>query len=200
MARWVKSKDSMRIFKTTTTPTVAAGATIGDLWIDTNSGAILKTCTVVSPVTFSIAAINAGTTTNDNATAGDKGEVSSSANATAVAMTSGAVTQIQTLTLGAGDWDVWATFYTTVGGTTTSSGISCQLHTSTATIAVPSTIQLASIQSMSGNAITGGVTYLGTPQSRWSLSGNTVVYLNAVATYAVSTLTGNGMIHARRVR
>ena len=131
--------------------------------------------------------------------AGYVGELLESANATAVAMTTATVTQIQTLSLTAGDWDVWATFYTTVGGTTVSSAITCQLHTTTATIAAPTTAQLSSIQSAPGTEITGQTTYLSTGQSRWNVNGATTVYLNAQATYSVSTLTGNGMIHARRV-
>lgn len=141
-----------------------------------------------------------GTTTNDNAAAGSVGEISSSANATGVAMTSAAVTQIQTLSLGAGDWDVWCTFYTTVNAATVSQQIVCQLHTATATIADPTTAQLASIASAPAVEVTGQATYLSTGISRWSLSGATTVYLNAVATYSVNTLTGNGMIHARRRR
>ena len=46
----------------------------------------------------------------------------------------------------------------------------------------------------------GEVTYLNTGISRWNVSGATTVYLNAVATYAVNTLTSNGMTHARRRR
>ena len=53
MARWVKSKQSMRVFKTATTPTVLDGLAIGDLWIDTTTTAVLKVCTAISPVTFS---------------------------------------------------------------------------------------------------------------------------------------------------
>jgi len=141
-----------------------------------------------------------GTTAADNAAAGYVGELLASANATAVAMTNATVTQIQTLSLTAGDWDVWATFYTTVTGTTVNSIVECQCHTVTATIAAPTTSQLASIASLPGLNVTGQATYLTTGISRWNVSGATTVYLNATATYSASTLTGNGMIRARRVR
>ncbi len=52
MARWVKSHNQMRIFKQTATPAVVDGLKVGDIWIDINSGAILKVCTAISPVTF----------------------------------------------------------------------------------------------------------------------------------------------------
>ncbi len=140
-----------------------------------------------------------GTTTNDNAAAGSVGEISSSANATSVAMTTATVTQIQTLTLGAGDWDVWATFYATVNAATVVTSVICQLFTSSASIGLPNTAQLSSIQNWNGTQ-TGNTTYMNTGMSRWSLSGSTTVYLNASATYSVNTLVGNGMIHARRRR
>ncbi len=54
MARWVKSHNQMRIFKQTATPAVVDGLKVGDIWIDINSGAILKLCTSISPVTFSV--------------------------------------------------------------------------------------------------------------------------------------------------
>ena len=51
MARWVKSKQSMRIFKTATTP-AAADLVAGDLWIDITSTPVLKVCTVAASQTF----------------------------------------------------------------------------------------------------------------------------------------------------
>jgi len=52
MARWVKSHNQMTVFKQTATPAVADGLAIGDIWLDINSGAVLKVCTAISPVTF----------------------------------------------------------------------------------------------------------------------------------------------------
>ena len=160
-------------------------------------GAATATSVAFSPTTGGII----GTTAADNATAGDVGELFSGTNATAVAMSTGSVTLINSISLTAGDWDVWGAFYTVVGGTTVNSNIQAQLHTTTATIAAPSTAQLASIQGSFGTITTGQQTFLNLGVSRWNLSAaNTTVYLNAVATYSVSTLTGNGNIFARRRR
>ena len=59
MARWVKSHNQMRIFKQTATPAVVDGLAVGDIWIDTNSGAILKVCTAVGPVVFATDSLDA---------------------------------------------------------------------------------------------------------------------------------------------
>ncbi len=63
MARWVKSKQSMRVFKTATTPTVLDGLAIGDIWIDTTTTAVLKVCVAISPVAFST--VDAGDANNN---------------------------------------------------------------------------------------------------------------------------------------
>lgn len=159
-------------------------------------GAATATSLAFSPTTGGII----GTTAADNAAAGKVGELLSSANATAVAMTTATVTQIQSLSLTAGDWDVWGAFYTAVTGTTVNSIVECQLHPTTATIVAPTTAQLTSIASLPGLNVTGQATYLNTGISRWNVSGATNVFLNATATYSASTLTGNGAIYARRVR
>lgn len=49
MARWVRSKQLMQVFKTATQPTVANGLTIGDIWVNTTSTAVIEVCTAVSP-------------------------------------------------------------------------------------------------------------------------------------------------------
>lgn len=57
MARWVKSKQLMQIFKTATTPTALDGLRVGDLWIDTTTTAVVKVCTAITPaVTFDVIA------------------------------------------------------------------------------------------------------------------------------------------------
>lgn len=159
-------------------------------------GAATATSLAFSPTTGGIV----GTTAADNAGAGKVGELLSSANATSVAQSTGSTTQIQTLSLTAGDWDVWAIYYTAVGGTTVQTLVQAQLNTSSATIVAPTTVQLASIAGNYSTVITGQAVYLNLGISRWNVSGATTVYLNAAATYSASTLTGNGAIFARRVR
>jgi len=141
-----------------------------------------------------------GTTAADSAAAGYVGELLSSANATGVAMTTGATTQIQTLTLTAGDWDVWGVFYTTVNALTTLGVHRCMLNTSSATFASPTTAQLSATNGIYGVQTTGTQVLLNTGMSRWNVSGSTTVYLNASASYGTNTLTGNGSIYARRRR
>ena len=135
-----------------------------------------------------------------NAPSGYVGELLSGTNATAVAMTSTTPAQINTLSLTAGDWDVWAVFYTTVGGTTTQSAVFAWIDTVSASLSARTTAQLSAINGTYGTLTTGQASYINTGVCRWNVGTSTTVYLNAVATYGTSTLTGNGNIFARRVR
>lgn len=54
MARWVKAKELLRMFKRTTTPVAGDSPAIGDLWVDTSvSPPTLNVCEDDSPVVFS---------------------------------------------------------------------------------------------------------------------------------------------------
>src|SRR3990167_3028853 len=54
MARWVKAKELLRMFKRTTTPTASDAPAIGDLWVDTSvTPPVLKICEDDVPVVFS---------------------------------------------------------------------------------------------------------------------------------------------------
>lgn len=53
MARWVKAKQLIRMYKTSITPVLNDGPSVGDLWVDTGVSPItLKKCTSISPVTW----------------------------------------------------------------------------------------------------------------------------------------------------
>ena len=53
MARWVKAKELIRMFKRATTPTSSDAPAVGDLWLDTSAATpIVQICTDDSPVTF----------------------------------------------------------------------------------------------------------------------------------------------------
>jgi hypothetical protein len=140
-----------------------------------------------------------GTATNDNASAGNIGEyVSSSVNAPGVSVTSGTAKDITSISLTAGDWDVWGSVGFNSGGTTVASLLAGWINTSSAT---------------NPNAPNGGAYFLQDPVSfsnptfcypigmmRISLATTTTVYLSTYAAFSVSTLTAYGFIGARRVR
>lgn len=149
-----------------------------------------------------------GTTTNDSASAGNAGEFISSTIAvgSAVSMSTGAWANIASIALTAGDWDVVGHILLHPGATTVFSfGYGSITTVNNSGQGTPAA------SGITGNSLTapatGGFTSntnadLSIPISRTriSLSGNATYYLNAYASFTTSTLTGYGMISARRVR
>src|SRR5260221_1941556 len=72
-------------------------------------GAATATSITFSPTTGGIV----GTTTNDNTNAGNVGELLSASNLASapITFTTGVAKTLQTITLTAGDWDVWGNIY-----------------------------------------------------------------------------------------
>lgn len=172
-------------------------AITGATFDSAGSGNTLK----VSGVTVSRGQLP-GTNTNDAATAGNVGETISSTVATgsAVSMTSGAVADITSISLTAGDWIIFGDHYINLGASTNITWAQASISTAATTMNVAA-----------GNFATfpfGGGTVLGSTTAlqlktgpvRLSLSGTTTVYLNAAAAFSVSTAAAWGKITAVRVR
>jgi hypothetical protein len=142
-----------------------------------------------------------GTTTNNNAAAGSVGELISSsvASGSAVATTSNTATNITSISLTAGDWDVWGQVQSLPNAATTTTQIIGWTSTTSATLATPpnngSFHQITGIVVPAGGAI--GIT---TGTQRISLASTTTVYLSAFITFAVNTMATYGYIGARRRR
>lgn len=139
----------------------------------------------------------AGTTTNDDAAAGDIGEYISStvASASAVALTTSTAANVTSISLTAGDWDVSTQGYYTVS--VSASDIRVGISTTSATF--PSFAAGAGSQSI----ISGpnfSTTALGNGPFRISLSGTTTVFMVVFATFGAGTVSAHGTIRARRVR
>ena len=178
------------------TGSVKFAGTTNAVFVTPTIGAATATSLAFNPTTGGLI----GTTAADNASAGTVGEFLASALATGVAMSSNVTTQIQTLNITAGDWDVWGAFYTVVGGATTCNFQLFAISTSGGFIPGPSTVQNYGIQGTQYVMVTGQPYYGNTGTSRWNVNTTTAVYLNANFAYAGSTLTGNGAIYARRRR
>jgi hypothetical protein len=133
-----------------------------------------------------------GSTAGTNAVAGYVGEVITSA-VTTVAISNNTFTNVTSISLTAGDWDVWGNILTNPAGTTTQIAITGGISTTTATL--PANQYLALGAYSAGNAGGGPV-----PYTRINVSSTTTVYLVAVVVYSVSTLTINGTLTARRAR
>lgn len=160
-------------------------------------GAATATSIAFSPTTGGII----GTTTNDNASAGTVGEFISSnvPLGTPVATTSDTNTNITSISLTAGDWDLWGNIATVPAAGTLQQAFSCWIHTVSATL--PTIPNGGAYTSIKGVAVPSAeLVAIGTGTMRMSLSGTTTVYLQARIIFTVSTLGTCGFIGARRVR
>lgn len=172
-----------------------SGAATGDFILSTAAAT-----QSLSAVSFSTTTGIVGTTTNDDAAAGSVGQLISSviASGSAVSLTTATNADVTSISLTAGDWDVWGNIsFIPSGATNITDGRSWISVTSV-------TIPDSSLYSLVTYGPAGAVVafpFGSTPPSfRLSLSGTTTVYLSVRAGFTVSTLTGCGGIYARRVR
>lgn len=145
-----------------------------------------------------------GVITNSNASAGNVGEYLSTIVllGAAVPLTSATGKTIATLSLTAGDWDIWGEVWLTGGGTTVVSIVQCSIFTTLNTVTtVPTDFSAANYFYGSTSALAGvGPPTFPVGPTRMALSATTPVYLNVLANFATSTLSGYGKICARRRR
>lgn len=137
-----------------------------------------------------------GTTTNDNAAAGSVGEyvTASVVSGSAITLTTATQTNVTSISLTAGDWDVCGTVGFVTGGTTVVSASIGSISTTSATLGSPTS---GAYFNIAGN-VQNTVSPTGT--TRISLSATTTVYLVAYSTFITSTQKAYGFIGARRVR
>ncbi len=139
-----------------------------------------------------------GTNTNDSAAAGYVGEYILSQNTAGTSLTQNVVTNITSITLSAGDWDVSGNVnltYTTTNSTTFT--LQGGITTTSATLGALDTYSQFVVHA--GNAATQTQIFA-SPEVRLSLSTSTIVYLIGFANGGLSSITGRGTIRARRVR
>lgn len=143
-----------------------------------------------------------GTTTNNNATAGDVGEVISSTVAAGGASVSNNVAKnVTTISLTAGDWDVYGNVGFSGAGATVVQLLQGGISTTTATLPALDQQGINAFTSSSGTGLfnISQVTVWCMP-TRISLATTTTVYLVALANFTTSTCTAFGSILARRAR
>lgn len=141
-----------------------------------------------------------GASDASTAAAGYVGEVISSSIAvgSAVSLTSTIAKTITSISLTAGDWDVWAVLNTNPASTTTTSVATGSISTTNNTLSTQSiNTPLATISGASG-ATQPQVFSIGPGQQ--NISATTTIYLVANVTFAVSTMSAYGYIMARRIR
>lgn len=155
-------------------------------------GAATATSLVFSPTTGGVV----GTTTNDNAGSGKVGEFISSVIpvGSAVSLTDATAADVTSISLTAGDWDVYGNVFFTASGNTLKNCL-CWISSTSATIP-----NVSLINEINFGASTGGNNGLQSPYLRFSLSGTTTVYLSSRSGFDSGTMTACGGIYARRAR
>ena len=139
-----------------------------------------------------------GTTTNDDAPSGSVGYFASNdTTASPTALTTNTLTNVASISLPAGDYDVFG--YVGFEPANTTNIVTLFGFSNSVSASFPSS-NIATMQyggstgvvPQSGNSIRFSI-----PTVRYSLASTTTIYLTVRGTFSVSTLTGWGAIHAR---
>lgn len=141
------------------------------------------------------------TATNDDAPAGRLGEIIESTVlvGAAVSLTvSGTAYNITSISLTAGDWDVWGSVSFAPNAATTISGLAAAISTTSATF--PTAPGAGAFVSFNLTFTTGNNQTIPAGTRRISVASTTTVYLVGAAGFAVNVMSGYGYIGARRVR
>lgn len=152
------------------------------------------TITASSTITPSQTAGIVGTTAVNNANAGSIGEYVT-ATSGAVSIASASPTNITSISLTAGDWEVSGSFvYSAAAATATSFVIG---GASLTTVTLPATVLSAAL---AAGFPVGTTVSLAIPQQRVNVSATTTVFMVVQANFTVSTATVTANLRARRVR
>jgi len=170
------------------TTTGTAGTAVWTLPIPGPLGAATATSITFSPSTGGIV----GTTTNNNASAGFVGEFISSviSSGAAVSFTSTVSKDLTSISLTAGDWEVFGNI--TWNGTTITAGYVWISATS-------ATLPDSSIYNVINPLATSAILGMPAPFFRASLASTTTIYISGQVA-GTGSLVGSGGVYARRVR
>ena len=141
-----------------------------------------------------------GTTTNDSAAAGKIGEIIESTVlvGSAVSLTTATAADVTSISLTAGDWDVWGNVGLSLNAATTHTRFDAWISATSATFPTPP--NGGAISGIRATMETGIAQFLSTGTTRVSIALTTTYYLSARCSFAVNTLAAYGYIGARRVR
>lgn len=137
-----------------------------------------------------------GTTTNNSAAAGYVGEVISNS-ATGVSFSHATATNVTSISLTSGDWNVFGGLLAVPPGGQSLSYLACCINTTSATLGNPGTYSNTSGSGSAFNQIGAAP-----PTARISIASTTTVYLIVQGGFSGSSGSGStdGFIFARRVR
>lgn len=167
--------------------TVAVQSDGAGNWVATNQGSISPT--LIRP---NILGINGAS----NASVGSVGEyvTSNIVVGSAVALTTSITSNVTSISLTAGDWDISGCVITNPAGTTTQNNFLAGISLTSATLVAPNYVQLPF------TANTGGASATAVPTVRVNVNATTTVFLVAQVSFAISTCGAYGFIGARRSR
>jgi hypothetical protein len=182
---------------TTNTGTGAVARASSPVFTTPSLGAAIATSingSTVSPGHYS------GEPSNASAAAGEIGEFISSTvlAGSAVSLTTATAANITSISLTAGDWDVWGSVAFAPNGATTMSVLGGWISTTSATL--PTAPNEGAEVFFQLTFTTGTSQFFAIGQKRISLSATTTVYLSAYSAFAVNTNSAYGFIGARRAR
>lgn len=112
----------------------------------------------------------------------------------AVSLTTATPANVTSISLTAGDWDVWGSITFTTGGTTVVTGLDAGINTTSASLGTFG----QNYAYWNGSFPTGNAGTLAPPQQIITVSTTTTVYLVAQAAFTTSTCSAFGFIIARR--
>jgi hypothetical protein len=142
-----------------------------------------------------------GTTTNDNAAAGQVGEyiTANLASGSPITMTtSGTSYNITSISLTAGDWDVSGNASINANNATGATAIIAWVSSTSAAAPASGTDGIASVSTATSSVL--GAATLATGDRRFSLAAPATIYLSGLWFGAAQTVTAYGTIRARRAR
>ncbi len=187
---------------TNTVPLVTAANTV-TYTATTGTGNIVRAASPTFTGTVTADIINpnfiTGTTTNDSASAGQVGEYKTTlqASTAAIAISNNAITNVATISLTAGDWDVSAICSFSANALTVFASPTATVTTTSASLPDDGTQAYGAIFSGSATTFFSSVTI---PTQRFSLSATTTVYLVGKVGWAGTGCKVFGSLFARRVR
>ena len=171
---------------------VAGNTTVGGTLGVTGNATVGGTLGVTGALTVTAGIV--GTTTNDNANSGSVGEYATNAGSPATPST-GTPYNGASVSLTAGDWDVW-----TVGNFVSGSGVTCTQQTLGASTTSATLGGFGSYATYLFSVGAGNSVVLFSPVARFSLASSTTVYAVALAGFSGGTEGAQHTIYARRVR
>lgn len=153
-----------------------------------SGGPVLATSPTIATPTLT------GITSGTTPAAGNVGETANTANASGVSMTTGSSVNCQSVSLAAGEWQVWGVVVFAPAATTTVTAVNAGISTTSATLTAAGLYQTVytsppapSLENLMG------------PPRVLLLSATTTVYLVGNAIFGTSTMTCGGVISYLRV-